>query len=385
MIQAIKFYCSMKICIVSPGYPERKAREWCIFVAQLVEEIAKMGNECYVVAPYSITRNRAFCKFKTEARFGEGRVTIFRPNYISCSNLKLFGVNLSNMFHKLATKRALKKMPTDIDCVYCHFWNSAIEAYDYARSRNLPLFVATGESVIPEHVMNKKYKEVHDYVSGVICVSSKNRTECVEKGLTTDDKCVVIPNSINPTIFHKKNKAECRRALAIPEDAFVVVSVGGFSERKGINRVAVAIELLPDDNIYSLFIGSGNSEPICRNIIFKGAVQHDQIVTYLNAADVFVLPTLGEGCCNAIVEAMACGLPIISSDRPFNYDILNADNSIMVEPENIEAIAAAIHSLYIDSCKRQRLSEGSLLISNNLKLENRARRICEFIYEHLRR
>jgi glycosyltransferase involved in cell wall biosynthesis len=108
-------------------------------------------------------------------------------------------------------------------------------------------------------------------------------------------------------------------------------------------------------------------------------------VTYLNAADVFVLPTLGEGCCNAIVEAMACGLPIISSDRPFNYDILNADNSIMVEPENIEAIAAAIHSLYIDSCKRQRLSEGSLLISNNLKLENRARRICEFIYEHLRR
>ena len=92
----------------------------------------------------------------------------------------------------------------------------------------------------------------------------------------------------------------------------------------------------------SIFIGSGEQTPEIDGILFCGKLPHDQIVHYLNAADVFVLPTLAEGCSNAIIEAMACGLPIISSDLPFNDDILDAENSIRVNSLDVESIAEAI-------------------------------------------
>ena len=372
----------MKICVISPGYPDHKTSE-CVFVAQLVEEMARLGNECYVIAPYSITRNRSFCKKKEVSQIGKGSITIIRPNYISVANVKIGGRSLSDIFHYRAVKRAFKEIPSDIECIYGHFWHSAIEGYEYAKAHNIPLFVATGESVISSYIVGEKYKEFYKYVSGVICVSSKNRTESIEKGLTVPEKCIVIPNSINPTVFHPKDKSKCRQLLGISDNAFVVVSVGGFTERKGLNRVAAALNQLANDSIYSMFIGYGKSEPICDNILFKGTLSHNEVVTYLNAADVFVLPTLQEGCCNAIVEAMACGLPIISSNRAFNFDILNEENSIMIDPQDINQIAEAIRTLYVDVDKRQKLSDGSLKMATNLKIENRAKRICDFITYHI--
>ena len=86
-------------------------------------------------------------------------------------------------------------------------------------------------------------------------------------------------------------------------------------------------------------------QPDCEGILFKGKLPHEEIPLYLNTADVFVLPSLAEGCSNSIVEAMACGLPVISSDLSFNYDILNADNSILVNPNDVGEISAAIKKL----------------------------------------
>ena len=88
---------------------------------------------------------------------------------------------------------------------------------------------------------------------------------------------------------------------------------------------------------------------------------HEEVPLYLNAADVFVLPTLHEGCCNAVVEAMACGLPVISSDLPFNWDVLNKGNSIMVNPNSINEIRDAIVEMRDNNVKRMQLSQGALV------------------------
>lgn len=88
----------------------------------------------------------------------------------------------------------------------------------------------------------------------------------------------------------------------------------------------------------------------------------------------FCLPTLNEGCSNAIVEAIACGLPIISSNLPFNDDILDSSNALLVNPESVDDIASAIKQLMDNSDLRQKLAEGSKEKAKSLRIEFRAKK-----------
>ena len=105
------------------------------------------------------------------------------------------------------------------------------------------------------------------------------------------------------------DKSICREQLGWNKDDFIVSFLGSFNDRKGVNRLSEAIRLANKKaRISACFIGNGAIKPDCPNIVFCGTLDHDMIPAYLCASDVFVLPTLHEGCCNAIVEALACGI-----------------------------------------------------------------------------
>ena len=368
----------MKILVFSPGYPDSKKSEYP-FVKELVDEWARQGHTCTVVATYSIIKNKGFCPYKTIEKYnGGGSVTIFRPNVLTFSNFRLFGICLSNLFQDLGVKRVIRSILEEQDVVYCHFWKSGHYGFFYSRKHNTPLFIATGESNV-KHLLRDIDTSFAKYVKGVIAVSSKNKDESIALGLTNADKCVVFPNSVNPRLFKKLDKNKCRERLGFSHDAFIVAFVGSFKENKGPHRVSEAIGLITGTSVYSIFIGSGKIQPSAPNILFSGSVMHEDVPYFLNAADVFVLPTLAEGCCNAIIEAMTCGLPIISSNLPFNWDILNQDNSIMIDPNNIQQIADAIKLLRDDPSKRKALSVGALETAKNLTIEHRAKGILDFI------
>lgn len=365
----------MRIAIVSYDYPDA-SRSVFPFVKQLVEEWSRQGHECSVIAPNNFLKTRyLWCPSKES----NGKVQVLRPNFLSVSGrLKIGMFELTKFFHKRAVYRGLKSLSKKPDVIYCHFWESAMEAYPYANENRIPLFVASGESDV-KSMTPVAPKGFSEYVRGVICVSSKNKKESIELALTEEAKCKIFPNAVNANIFHLMDKIELRKKMGIPIDSFIIAFVGWFNERKGILRVTEALKRCDGTPIYSFLIGSGEQDPKVDNILFKGRLMHEQIPEYLNAADVFVLPTLREGCCNAVVEAMSCGLPIISSNLPFNWDVLNDTNSIMIDPTNIDDIAYAISILRNDKEKRKKLSEGAVRMASELTIDKRASNIITFI------
>lgn len=373
----------MKIYVVSGGYPSPNRPEFP-FVEQLCNEWAIQGHNVTVIVPHSRVKRwiRRLKKvpYKRIPFSNNGTVTVYSPEYMSFGN---FGDNGLNQ--KLFS-RALQKVAKTLekpDFVYGHFWHNGRAAYGIAKKWDVPLVVASGEAEIEQQILYQSDKEFCDYVKAVVCVSTKNKDESIRKGLTVEDKCGIFPNAIDNNLFYQRTKNEIRKQLGFSDKDFIVCFVGGFIPRKGPDRVSDAIQSLGETNIKSIFIGGNRDgsfvDPTCEGILFKGKLPHEKIPLYLNASDVFVLPTLHEGCSNAIVEAMACGLPIISSNLPFNWDILDNENSIMVDPMNIEQIAEAIRKIYYDHDLKISMELASLEKATNLTISNRARNIINFI------
>lgn len=375
----------MKICILTIDYPYKRSHDF-VFVQQIAEEFAKQGNECTVVAPYWINVKKQVCFDFVETRSfpSGGKLMVYRPNFFTVSTIEFRGHSISLWLREKAANFALRHLPWKPDVIYGHFWIAGYMGYSFAHRHNIPLIVASGESDINAAFPKKSiYQDYSDYVSGVVCVSTKNKDDSIEYGWTVPEKCIVLPNAIDTSLFMAKDKNEIRRRLNIPLDVFVISFVGWFIERKGPLRVSQAISSIPDNNVYSLFIGAGEQEPDCKNILFKGSLAHSEVSDYLCASDAFVLPTQKEGCCNAVIEAMACGLPVISSNLPFNWDVLNETNSILVDPNNIEEIKNAICTLRDDAELRLKLAEGSLRKARDLSIEQRAKSILSFIEKRI--
>ena len=373
----------MHICIIASGYPTKKGTA-CVFVAKLADEFADLGHRVSYIAPQSISkifvRNGAFSPTQFDHRTKRGNIVkVYRPYFLSFGGFHL-GSIISFPLYQLALKKTLKMVECP-DVFYSHFWGPAHGAYQAIKKTKKPLFVATGESKITFRDKNDGFIE---YIKGVICVSTKNKEESDSLGLIKDVSSIVLPNAIDDTQFYLMDKTMCRKELGIPLEAFVVGQVGTISNRKGQIRVSDAIKKLNDNQIYSFFLGRKvDNIPDCKNIVKIGFTDHTNVPKYLNAADVYVFPSLAEGCSNSIVEAMSCGLPIISSDLPFNYDILDNSNAILIDPNDIDQIAESIKKIKDHPELAKKMSESSLAKASELKLNNRAKKIIDFMSENL--
>lgn len=376
------------ICFLTANYPTKEDPVFP-FVRELIMEIADQGIRCTVISPQSIwTKIKGNIhsrptKWTDTSTKGE-KVEVYQPCFFSLSKLNRFKFGFNELMRKNTIKRAFenlrkKTINNPIDCLYAHFWNEGITASEIAKKYGIKSFVASGESIISikPGIWERYLKNNRNFVTGCICVSQKNREESLRYKLIEDEKIRVIPNAIKSTEFYHEDKVNMRRKFSFPEDVFIVAFCGYFINRKGINRLSEAIKQL--DDVYTIFIGSGPIQPTKKNNLFCGKIPHAELVHYLNCADVFVLPTLAEGCCNAIIEAMACGLPIVSSNKNFNDDILTDEYSIRIDSTNVSEIVQAISHLKKDPEKLDQMSEKALRASEEFELSNRAIKIINFM------
>ena len=383
----------MKICVVSQGFPY-PGLPFFTFVGELCKEMAKQGEEITVVSPQSIfkplLRGEPRIPLKNTIAIEGGKdITVYTPKVFSVGAFPKIGVKINHFFVQRAITRTIKKYVKEVDVFYGHFFFEGFHALPEALRRNKPIIVASGETNV---TYRKEYTphlmEYKERLKGIIFVSTKNKDEAIKYGLTDGSNSVILPNSVDSKLFKLLDRNKCREELGFSKDDFIVSFVGYFTDRKGSRRVSDAITALQDKGIKSIFIGKNTQgehvEPNCEGIIFKDSLDHDKIPEYLCASDIFVLPTLAEGCPNAVVEALACGLPVVSSDRKFNYDVLNETNSILVDPNDVEAISLAIKKLKDDKELRDRLSQGAIKMAEGLTIHERARKIREFIKRQIK-
>lgn len=173
--------------------------------------------------------------------------------------------------------------------------------------------------------------------SRVFSVSDSLRQLAIGLGMPAS-KGQVIGNGIDLDRFQPLPRADARRRFGLPEGAKVLVSVGALVERKGFHRVIACLPELSAEtpNLHYLIVGGANPEGdmlaelraqvaaagLAERVHFLGALPPDELKWPLSAADAFVLATRNEGWANVFLEAMACGLPVVTTDVGGNREVV---------------------------------------------------------------
>lgn len=373
----------MNILVVSDNYPSKSYPTRGAFVYNLVQEFCRRGAEVRTIVPegfWSVKGSR-------QESYGPELSEVRRPKYLPVPHRTLRpGITTANLglysFHR-ATQTAVSDLPYSPDVVYAHFlYPGGAVALSLAKRFNCPSVVALGESRIERWEATYGFKAVQRNLhrfSKIIAVSEVIRDYCVHRMGVNPAKVAVIPNAVDTQVFYPRERLQCRKKLDIPLEDFVIVFVGHFDERKGFARLLTAIESYP--NVKAVFIGDGPKYPTGKQVLFAGPVKHSEVPEWLGAAELFVLPTLAEGACNALNEALAVGLPVVVSDIPALREQVDERAAVFVDPRNTDEIGQVIHELSKNTERRAEMSARALDISADRTLSGRATRILRLLDE----
>ena len=378
--------CMNNICFITDKYPNEADPASYVFVRNIIWELADSGKNVSVISPiHFYTKNLKRIPVKLiEKTFSGNNVFVFFPRYFYIPGVRLHLALLSLInlfFYRSACKKAILNENIQVDCFYGHFIHRAgMCACRLGEIFCKPSFVAYGESsdwTIHNAGGVKHVRQALKNVNGVIAVSTKNKEYLMTNSICDCSKIGLFVNGVQLDKFYPRNKLDARAMFGFDNNTFIIAFVGHFIERKGIIQLSEAAIGIKNTGV--IYAGKGELSPTGSNTLFKDFVSPDKMPYFLSAADVFVLPTKNEGCANAILEALACGLPVISSDLPFNYDVLDESCSILVDPNSIDEIRNAILKLKNDKNLREELSQGALEKSKGFSLTKRAENISQFM------
>ena len=197
----------------------------------------------------------------------------------------------------------------------------------------------------------------HPSLRTVICNSRMVRDDIARRFGVADEKLQVIYNGVDLEAFHPRLREEHGRALrekiGVGETAPVILFVGSGYERKGLPTLLHALSRMSRNDARLWVIGRDKHETLMRKlaqtlgvderVLFLGA-QAD-VKPFYGAADVFALPTHYDPFPNAALEALACGLPIVTTTTCGVAELVTGSNGRIVKAGDIEALAAALGQL----------------------------------------
>ncbi len=202
--------------------------------------------------------------------------------------------------------------------------------------------------------------------SDKIIAQSSNTKNNANKYYQPHNEIIVIPLGFVVPEFTNTT----RKDLNISEKGIILISVGRLVKRKGYEYAIRAISKLTHQNLKYLIIGDGPEEKNLKDLAkrfgvedkveFLGFVPEDKKFQYLSVSDIYVLSSSHEGFGICLLEAMYCGLPIVSTDNGGQTDFLvDGKNALMVPIEDSDALAGQIKTLIDDGILRLQMSENN--------------------------
>lgn len=231
------------------------------------------------------------------------------------------------------------------DLIDAHFaYPDGYAAVQLARRFNVPVSITLRGTEVPlsrDPVRRERILRALAGANRVFSVSQSLKDHVVSMGAEAS-KIQVVGNGVDTAKFYPLPREQARFELNIPKNARVLITVGALVPRKGQQRV---IELLPrllqryPDLLY-LLVGGASPEgdmtdQLKHQVSLLGLEQHvrflgpkppDTLKVPLSAADVFVLSTANEGWANVFLEAMACGLPVVTTDVGGNREVVSRED-----------------------------------------------------------
>ena len=158
---------------------------------------------------------------------------------------------------------------------------------------------------------------------------------------------VTLYDGVDRQTFRKMDRREACRQLGLPESRRRILYAGNLVPIKGPTVLAAAVRNLPGTvDVDVIFVGSGPEAgriATSDRILLVGPRPHEEIPLWMNACDVLCLPSRNEGTPNIVLEALACGLPVVASRVGGVPEIVRrGENGLLVEPRNERALAGAL-------------------------------------------
>ncbi len=252
-----------------------------------------------------------------------------------------------------------------------------------AMQLGLPYIVSLRGSDVPFH--NKRYywldrlifqrlsRKVWHEATAVVANSQKLR----ELALRTspDQDIQIIFNGVDINEFQARSERGNGSTLKI-------IATGRLSKQKGHKYLIEAISDMKDVGL--CLVGDGDQKESLKllakrcgsNVHFVGKVDHEDIKSLLQGSDIFVLPSLNEGMSNSLLEAMACGLPVITTDTGGSKELVR-ENGIVVPSKDVQKLREAIMQLKMDHVRREAMSKQSRTLAVEMGWEKTAQKYYE--------
>ena len=354
----------MNLLVFTTLWPNAEQPDFSPFVWQRVSALAAAGVSVRVVAPVPWFPRRLQgaplpARWLRAARVPDceeaAGLETWHPRHPVTPRI---GMRFYSRWMARAVEPLLRRLHAErpIDLIDAHYvYPDGHAAVLAARRLGLPVTITARGSDVHQFsemaAIRPLIREALDAADGVIAVSGALRRRMVELGIP-EEKIAVIRNGIDGAIFAPRDRASARRRIGVPAGRRMLLSVGHLVPVKGFDRLIDAMALVDARDLALYIVGEGPERPqlaarirargLDDRVFLPGARSHAALADWYSAADLFCLASHREGCPNVILEAMACGAPVLAADVGGIAEILPADCGRVLAISSPDLLAAAI-------------------------------------------